>query len=63
MKPSRRTIKDSTQKLHNPEAKRMSQQVAAKAARKATAKKAKSEAEDFNQAAFRVVQKSKTDRP
>ena len=41
MKPRRPTIKDSTQHLHGSGAKRKAQQVAARAARKADAKKRK----------------------
>jgi hypothetical protein len=52
MKPRRPTIKDSTQNLKSEGVKRKSQQVAARAARKATAKKAKLEAE---LAAARIV--------
>jgi hypothetical protein len=61
MKPRRPAVKDSTKNLRSEGAKRRSQQVAAKAARKAAAKKARME-EDFNQAAFRVVQESTKDR-
>jgi len=51
IKPRRPTIKDSTQYLRSEGAKRKSQLVAARAARKAAAKKAKMEAEKVNQAA------------
>ena len=57
MKPRRPTIKDSTRNVHS---KRTAEQVAARAARKAAAKKAKLEhpEEDVNQAAFKVMRKS-----
>ena len=59
MKPRRPTIKDSTHNIHSEGAKRKAQQVAARAARKAAAKKNKLESEeDFNQAAFRAVQET-----
>jgi hypothetical protein len=57
MKPRRQAIKDSTKNLRSEGAKRKSEQVAAKAARKAAAKKSRME-EDVNQAAFRVVRES-----
>jgi len=44
MKPRRPTIKDSTKRLGTEGAKRKAQQVAARAARKASAKKRKLEA-------------------
>ena len=43
MKPRRPTIKDSTQNIRSEGAKRRARQIAARAARKAAAKKAKSE--------------------
>jgi hypothetical protein len=61
MKPRRPTVKDSTQRLHGFGAKRKSQQVAARAARKAAAKKAKLEAsesrrDDVSQGVAEIVQ-------
>ena len=64
MKPRRPAVKDSTKNPHTIGAKRKSQQVAAKAARKAAAKKAKLTAEnpvpkeDFSQATARIVQEA-----
>jgi hypothetical protein len=64
MKPRRPAVKDSTKNPHTIGAKRKSQQVAAKAARKAAAKKAKLAAEnsvpkeDFSQVAARIVQEA-----
>jgi len=58
MKPRRPTIKDSTKNLRSDGAKRKSRQVADRAARKASAKKAKMEAEDVNQAAARIVREA-----
>jgi hypothetical protein len=59
MKPRRPAVKDS---IRRGPSKEKSEQIAAKAARKAAAKKVKMEAEDVNQAAFRVMRESTEDR-
>jgi hypothetical protein len=56
MKPRRPTIKDSTHNIRSVGARRKAQQVAARAARKAAAKKVKLEAEV-------AISKEKSDSP
>jgi hypothetical protein len=60
MKPRRPAVKDSV-RIPSEFAKRKSEQVAAKAARKLQAKKRKEAEEDFSQAAVRIVKEATED--
>lgn len=60
MKPRRPAVKDSV-RVPSEFAKRKSEQVAAKAARKSEAKKRKETEEDVNQAAARTVKEATKD--